>query len=339
MGGGGWAVASVLAMATHYAVGFLIAAEVIWLLCSIRRRTAVVTVLAGVAAVGVGVLLLQARRSSGGALGDGLWTQSYTEQERLLQVPAQLLVGYQPPLQLVSAGVAALLAGAALALLVAKGGRREHSAAAIAAFVCIIGLGVPMLLAAKGDLSGLTTRYLVGAWVPLVAIAAAGLTTRGSGRVGVAVATALCASSSPWSWAPRGSRSSIAMTGAERPRPSAPPRWRGPWSSLRASGRRRSSSTFPAHGRSGNAERPCARSPSWGCPSPSGSPASSPGRPAPVSRAPLPGFVKVRERLGAVYTVVLYRAGRPRLVLPAQLRRRGLGESDADVLLERPSGE
>ena len=189
----GWAVASVLAMATHYAVGFLIAAEVIWLLCSIRRRTAVVTVLAGVAAVGVGVLLLQARRSSGGALGDGLWTQSYTEQERLLQVPAQLLVGYQPPLQLVSAGVAALLAGAALALLVAKGGRREHSAAAIAAFVCVIGVGVPMLLAAKGDLSGLTTRYLVGAWVPLVAIAAAGLTTRGSGRVGVAVATALCA--------------------------------------------------------------------------------------------------------------------------------------------------
>ena len=143
--------------------------------------------------MGAGVLLLQARRSSGGALGDGLWTQSYSQWERLLQVPAQLLVGYQPPLQLVSAGAAALLAGATLALLVARGGRQEHSAAAMAAFVCVIGVGVPMLLAAKGDLSGLTTRYLVGAWVPLVAIAAAGLTTRGSGRVGVAVATALCA--------------------------------------------------------------------------------------------------------------------------------------------------
>ena len=35
----GWAVASVLAMATHYAVGFLVAAEVIWLLFSIRRST------------------------------------------------------------------------------------------------------------------------------------------------------------------------------------------------------------------------------------------------------------------------------------------------------------
>ena len=77
--------------------------------------------LAGIGAVGAGVLLLQARRGSGGALGDGLWTQSYTEGERLLQVPAQLLVGYQPPLQLVSAGAAALLAGAALALLVARG--------------------------------------------------------------------------------------------------------------------------------------------------------------------------------------------------------------------------
>ena len=43
----GWAAAAALAMATHYAAGFPVAAEVIWLLFSIRRRTAVVTVWPG----------------------------------------------------------------------------------------------------------------------------------------------------------------------------------------------------------------------------------------------------------------------------------------------------
>ena len=252
-------------------------------------------------------------------------------------MPAQLLVGYQPPLQLVSAAAAALLAAATIVLLVARGRRQEHSAGAMAAFVSIIGIGVPMLLAAKGDLSGLTTRYLVGAWVPLVAIAAGGLTTRGSGRAGVAVASArdfFLAVVLGSAWEPKFDRDD----------------WRGAAQALGPATVARAVVVSPGLGtpalelylpgsrvlpKRGETVREVAL---VGLPKPFRDPGEQPQPPGPVSRAPLPGFVKVRERLGAVYTVVLFRAGRPRLVQPAQLRRRGLGESDADVLFERAAG-
>jgi hypothetical protein len=329
---------SVLALAAHYVVGFLVVAEVLWLLLKLRRGSAPIAVLAAIVAVGLGVLVLQEHRTSGGALSDGAWTQSYSLASRLLQVPAQLLVGYQPPLQLVSAGVAALLAAAALALLVARGDARERSAARPATFVCVVGVGVPMLLAATGELSGLTTRYLVGAWIPLAAIAAAGLTARAAGSAGPMVTACICglflAIDMGSAWEPKFDRDD----------------WRGAAEALISPRAKRAIVVSPGVGAPAfELYRPSARElPARGerlreialvgLPRPYRKIGERPRPPRPVSRPPWPGFARVSERRGGVYTIVLFRSVRPREVRPGPLARRGLGESNAAVLLERPPG-
>jgi mannosyltransferase len=333
-----WAIVSVLAIAAHYVVGFLVAAEVLWLLLKLRRGTGVIAVLAAIVAVGLGVLLLQEHRTSGGALSDGSWTQNYPLESRLLQVPAQLLVGYQPPLQLVSGGVAALLAAAMLALLIARGDARERSAASMATFVCAVGVGVPMLLAATGDLSGLTTRYLVGAWVPLVAIGAAGLTARGAGSAGAIVTACVCAVflaidvGSAWEpkfdrddW--RGAAQALVSPRVERAIVVSPSLGAPAFELYRPGARE-----LPVRG---EAVREIAL---VGLPRPYRKIGDRPRPPRPVSRPPWPGFAKVSERRGDVYTIVLFRSLRPRQVRPRPLEHRGLGGSDAAVLLERRSG-
>ena len=196
-----------------------------------------------------------------------------------------------------------------------------------------------MLLAAKGDLSGLTTRYLVGAWVPLVAIVAAGLTTRGSGRLGAGVATALCALSL-----------AVVLASLGEPKFDRDD-WRGAAGALGPATVARAVVVSPGLGtpalelylpgsRTLRARgEPVREVALVGLPKPFRDPGEQPRPPRLVPRGLLPGFVKVAERRGAVYTVALYRASRPRLVLPAQLRRRALGESEADVLLQRPSNQ
>ncbi len=333
-----WALVSVLAMTAHYAVGFLVLAEVVWLLFTLRRGAAAVAVLAAIGTVGAGVLLLQEHRSGGDALSDGSWTQIYSGESRLLQIPAQLLVGYQPPLQLVSAGAAAALAAISLALLLVRGDSRERSAAKMAVFVCAVAVGLPMLLAAAGELSGLTTRYLVGVWVPLAAIGAAGLTTKGAGRAGPVVTAAICvlflAIDVGSAWAPKFDRDD--WRGAAQAL--TPPRVKraivlspdlgGPAFQLY----RRGARDLPARG---EAVREIAL---VGLPAPYRKVGERPQAPRPVSIPPWSGFAKVSERLGGVFTIVIFRSARPRYVRPGALARRGLGESGATVLFEQPTG-
>ena len=337
-----WALASVLAMAAHYAVGFLVAAEVVWLLFTLRRwDRAALGVLAAIAVVLAGVLFLEDYQTSGGSADSGSWAdENYSVASKLLQVPAQLLVGYQPPLQLFAAGAAVLLAACILGLLVVRGDSSERSAAKMAVFVCAVGVCVPMLLAATGELSTLTTRYLVGAWVPLAVIGAAGLTTRGAGSVGPALTAGLCALFLAIhfgsAWEPKFDRDD----------------WRGAAEALSRPRVARALVVSPSLGedafrlyRERARQLPARREPVRvgeialvGLPHPYRKVGEQPQAPKPVSRPPAPGFVKVSERRGALYTIVMFRSSSPRLVDAKVLARRGLGGEKAAVLVEHPTG-
>jgi 4-amino-4-deoxy-L-arabinose transferase-like glycosyltransferase len=334
----GWALVSALAMTAHYAVGFLVAGEVLWLLFSIRRRAATATVLAAVAAVGLAVLLLGERRSGGGALSDGSWTQNYPVEARLLQVAPQLLVGYQPPLQLVAAAAGSLLAAALLALLVLRGDSRDRRAAAVAAFVAAVAVLVPMALAAEGRLSTLTTRYLVGAWVPIACVAGGAATLRRAGRAGPALLAALCALfvavGAASAWRPKFDRDD----------------WRGAARALGAAESARAIVLSPSLGEPPfRIYRPGARPlPEAGArvrevalvglPKPYRSVGEAPEPPRRPPAAPPAGFARSGERRGDLYTIFLYRAKRARTVRPRALAHSGLGGEAARVLLEHPAG-
>lgn len=329
-----WVLVSVLAMAAHYAVGFLIAGELLWLLFA-RRGPAVLVALA---AVLVAVLLLQDHRTGGGSLGTGFWTQNYSLASRLAQVPAQLLVGYQPPLQLESAIAAALLAGGVLALLALRADARERSVAAIPIFVCAVGVGVPMAIAAGGHLGGLTTRYLVGAWVPLAAAGAVGLVASRSRRVGLALTVLVCALfvaiGATSAWKPKFDRED----------------WRGAARALGPPGTRQAIVVSPREGVLPlGLYRPHARDlPDRGLelrriallalPRPYRRVGERPRPPRPAAvEAPLPGFFEVGRRQGELYTIVFFRSRRPRLVTPAALAGRGLDGASGGVLVESAS--
>ena len=199
-------------------------------------------------------------------------------------------------------------------------------------------VGLPMLLAAAGELSGLTTRYLVGVWVPLAAIGAAGLTTKGAGRAGPVVTAAICvlflAIDVGSAWAPKFDRDD--WRGAAQAL--TPPRVKraivlspdlgGPAFQLY----RRGARDLPARG---EAVREIAL---VGLPAPYRKVGERPQAPRPVSIPPWSGFAKVSERLGGVFTIVIFRSARPRYVRPGALARRGLGESGATVLFEQPTG-
>jgi 4-amino-4-deoxy-L-arabinose transferase-like glycosyltransferase len=338
----GWALVSALAMTAHYAAGFLVAGEVAWLLWALlgtRQRVAVAAVLAGLAAVGLAVAVLGAHRSEGGALSDGRWTQSYPVGSRLAQVAPQLVVGYQPPLQVPVAVAGCLLAAALLALIATRGDSRERRAALVAAWVSAAGILVPMALAADGRLGGLTTRYLVGAWVPLACAAGGAVTLRRARRAGPALLAALCvlfvAVGAASAWRPKFDRDD----------------WRAAARALGAPAEARAIVLSPnLGGPPFRLYRPAARQlPEAGArvrevalvglPKPYRSVGETPRPPrrAPA-QPPAPGFTRTGELRGDLYTIFLYRSDRPRTVRPAALARSGLGGEAATVLLELPAG-
>ena len=327
-----WALVSVLAVATHYMAVFLVAAEVGWMLVA-RRDPRVV--LGAVGAVGVATAALGFHARGGRALGDGSWTQSYSESDKLVQVPAQLLVGYQPPLQLAAAVAAAVLAGLAVALLAVRGDRSERSAALPAIVVAAVAAGVPMLLSASGHLSGFTTRYVVGAWVPLAVVAGIALTVRRATRAGVVVGSALCALfvavAAGSAWEPKFDRED----------------WRGAARALGGANVDRAVVVSPDTGlRPLEYYLPHAReAPDAGArvrqvvllalPRPYRRPGQEPRPPRPRSvPPPAPGFTLLARRDEQLFTLIVFGARSARRVTERQLVEHALGDSSAGVLVQ-----
>ena len=180
----GFALASALALASHYFAVFIVVPEVCWVLWRYVRgdagsqRRAASWALVFIGVVGAALLPLAIKQAGGNRAGFITATSLGT---RLVQVPKQFLIGYSAPNQTLLT-VLAVLAAAGIALGLRRGDRGLL-------WLALIATGVPVLLVAFG-VDYVLTRNLIAAMVPLVALAAVAATRTRAGPVLIA---ALCA--------------------------------------------------------------------------------------------------------------------------------------------------
>jgi mannosyltransferase len=175
-----WALASVLAVGTHYFALFVVGAEAAWLL--VRRREAAVRRAVAASAVGAAALVPLALEQRGNGFAEFIGASGGLA-ERIVVVPKQLLVGQALPADRVVAAVIGAVVAASVTLVVARGTSAQRRAVLVAATVGVSAIVAPIALALVG-LDYLNTRNaLVGA-VPLSVAAGAGLAVAAPRRAG-----------------------------------------------------------------------------------------------------------------------------------------------------------
>ena len=185
----GWAVASGLALATHYFAFVLVVPEAVWLLRRVRPLRPVLLAGAGLALVPLALIPLVAAQ---GQVQDYSFVKGESLGVRVVaQVPKQWLVGYDAPAEALVVTLAALLVAVAVGLALWRGEGRERSALRLGAAVGAASLALALVLALAGG-DYYLSRYLLGAWLPLALVLAAGFGAVRAGRLGVAAAAALC---------------------------------------------------------------------------------------------------------------------------------------------------
>ncbi len=190
-----WAVASALALGSHYFAFFAVGIEAVWLAVALRHRwRAVLPALAAVGAAGAALIPLIAAQTNPNHIG---WIEESALGERFFQTGVSFLIGEtghviaEPP-RVHYAVLPALAIALAAATLLALGTRRERRGGVIA---LVVGLGV-LALAGAAALVGkdyVVERNLLPALVPLAAVVALGLGAVRARLVGVLLAVALCA--------------------------------------------------------------------------------------------------------------------------------------------------
>ncbi len=180
-----WAVASSLAIATHYFAIFLVAAEAIWLLSMSRQRRS--TVLRAIA-VPMAVVLAHAPLALGqGHEGAGLGTSRLAT--RIAGLVKDLVIGYSFPRELAGTVVAAALVAVALVLLATEARAPERHGAVAALFVAMTAILLPVGIALVGP-DYVIARNAIVAVVPGTVALAAGYA---SSRAGLIAGCTLCA--------------------------------------------------------------------------------------------------------------------------------------------------
>ncbi len=176
-----WALASALALCSHYFAVFPVAIEGLWLLVALRGRwRAVLPALGAVAATGLALLPLANSQANPTHIG---WIENSPLPERLWETAVSFLVGEtghviaEAPRERYAL-VPIVLVGLALALLALRGERRERRGGALG---LVLGLGV-VALTAVAALVGkdyVVERNLLPALIPLLATVAIGFAASG----------------------------------------------------------------------------------------------------------------------------------------------------------------
>ncbi len=175
-----WALASALALATHYFAAFLVLPEAVWLAAAPPTRRAAAPALAAVAVAGLALLPLALHQSS---LDLASFIKGESLPFRVAQAGKNLLVGFDSPLERELAAVAVLIALAGAAGVFAWARGRERAGGHVALALGLLVVGLPVVLAAAG-VDYLDSRNVLPAWIPLMTVVAAGLLP--AGRTGVA---------------------------------------------------------------------------------------------------------------------------------------------------------
>ena len=190
-----WALASALALCSHYFAVFAVGIEALWLLVALRVRWRVVLpAVGGVAIVGLALIPLISAQVNPTHIG---WIDHSPLSSRLFQTGISFLVGEtghviaEPPRERYAL-LPAILVGVAFVLVAVRGTRREKHGALLGV---AIGVGVAALaaLAAAIGKDYVVERNLLPALVPLAAAGAIGFATDGARRLGLLLAVALVA--------------------------------------------------------------------------------------------------------------------------------------------------
>ena len=188
----GWALASALALATHYFAAFLVLPEAVILLRSARRRRAAVTAVGFVGLSGALLLPLALQQQ---AHGHADWISNAPILGRLAVTPLQFLVGFDlTGAAIPVAGLAILAALVGLARLAQPRPEGEGPSPRLMAMLLSATVALPFGLSLIG-LDYLDPRNLIVAVVPALILLAMGFAAPSRPWLGGAGATGLCAAS------------------------------------------------------------------------------------------------------------------------------------------------
>ncbi len=183
-----WAIASGLALATHYDAALVVLPEALWLLIRHRRELGVWISVAFIAACGGGLLpLLIAQDNARNAV----WIKRAPLNDRLGQILPQFLLGTGSHAYLPLMWAGFTLSAAGLALAVRATGPERRRALGMAG-LAVAGFALAMLVVATGS-DTVLTRNLLALWLPLALAIAVGLGSRRAGRLGLALTAGICA--------------------------------------------------------------------------------------------------------------------------------------------------
>jgi mannosyltransferase len=175
-----WALASALALLTHYFAAFLFLPEAVIL----ARRLGWERTRAPIGAVILVGLALLPLAASQRARGKAQWIEEASLPSRVTETAKLFFVGVYGPLEIVSGLLVALLAAGALALLLRRGDRPERQGARDAALVLLAAFAVPLLLAVTHAVDVYDGRNVIANWVPFAVLIACALGTARAGRYG-----------------------------------------------------------------------------------------------------------------------------------------------------------
>jgi hypothetical protein len=187
----GWALASALALATHYFAVFLVLPEAVRLLRSAPRRRVVAAAIGFVVATGTLLLPLAHQQAS---MGHAAWISNAPLISRLAVTPLDFLVGFD--LTSAAAPVAALAIAAALMGLVRLAASRSSGGPGrrLAGRMLLATFLLPFGLALLG-LDYLDPRNLIIALVPGLVLLSVGFAAPARPRAGEVSAVVLCLAS------------------------------------------------------------------------------------------------------------------------------------------------
>ncbi len=187
----GWAIASALALTSHFFAVFLVGPEALWLLLAWSgRRTALAV--GGVTAAGLALLPVAIADT---AHGTG-WIGESSLVARVGKTAGEFAIGPMARWAWFGSGLVAfacLVAVGLAAIGVGLRGRRRRSAV-LALAIGGSAVAIPLGIAALGA-DFVNPRNLAAAWLPLTVVVAAGLGSRRAGRAGTVGAAMVCACS------------------------------------------------------------------------------------------------------------------------------------------------
>jgi 4-amino-4-deoxy-L-arabinose transferase-like glycosyltransferase len=189
-----WALASALALLTHYFAAFLVVPEALWLAWIWQPRLRALAAGGLVAAVGTALIPLALHERS--TIGTG-YIEGLSLSRRAIGVPEDFLTGLVVKFDAAWEGLldafALAVGAAAVWLALRRTAASERRGALLAAALAVAAAGVPALLAIAGA-DYLNTRNVLVACVPALVVIAAGFGAARTPRpLALAGVAALCA--------------------------------------------------------------------------------------------------------------------------------------------------